>query len=139
MMWRRKPRQRRPGLRVWIAAGSVALVAAAGAVSRRLRRRRAIHAPLEPMRPHPPEIVARNRVLLRLDLLAAQARAHHSELVAQRLEEVSGRHEHEPDETIVARDASKVLTQLRDDPQTPDDLRELLVLPPDLSGVPASA
>ncbi len=39
----------------------------------------------------------------------------------------------------MARDATKVLTQLREDPQTPDALRELLVLPPDLSGVPASA
>jgi hypothetical protein len=78
-------------------------------------------------------------VLLRLDLLASQARTHHAELVAKRLEEVAGRHEREPDEAVVARDATKVLTQLREDPQTPEDLRQLLVLPPDLSGVPASA
>jgi len=139
MVWRRKPQHRRPAKLAGIAAGIVALVAAAGALARRLRRRRLIAAPLEPMRPHDPEVVARNRVLLRLDLLASQAREHQAELVAKRLEEVADRHQSERDEAVVARDATKVLTQLREDPQTPESLRELLVLPPDLSGVPASA
>jgi hypothetical protein len=139
MLSRRKPEQRRPARKVGIAAGGVALVAAAGAVARRLRHRAAVNAPLEPIQPHPPEVVARNRVLLRLDLLASQAREHQADLVATRLEDVAARHVSERDEAIVARDATKVLTQLREDPQTPEALRELLVLPPDLSGVPASA
>jgi hypothetical protein len=139
MMWRRKPESRRPRWLAGVIAGSVALVAAAGATARRLRRRRAATAPLEPWQPHPPEVVARNRVLLRLDLLAQQARDHDAELVAQRLEDVAARHAAEPDEQVVARDATKVLTQLREDPQTPERLREMLVLPDDLARVPASA